>query len=151
VRVVADLLGEKERAEKILSGWEEGDSLVWTSRRDPFAQVGLGVVRFENVAAARAYFGFAIDLQRKKDTQLGSEGISLREVRISRGEQAVRSDGKRMFSPNGPLLPATFLLVRSGNLVLQWNWEAVPADVAWAERLLGNLLTQFEKTSGSVP
>ena len=33
-------------------------------------------------------------------------------------------------------LPMTVLLARSGDLVFEWNWHGLPADVAWAEHCL---------------
>src|SRR4051812_45165636 len=47
-RKAATLLGERERAEKILERWQDGHSLVWTSRGGPLLQTALGVLRFKD-------------------------------------------------------------------------------------------------------
>jgi hypothetical protein len=136
VRQVAELFGEKGRIDKVLAGWDEGRSLVWTSKNPPLDQIGLGVIRFANPAAARAYFGFAIDLQRKQDIKLGDGNTKSREVSLRGADQAVRSDGKRMVWVSAPSLPVTVLLIRSGPWVFEWTWYGLPPKIAWAERLL---------------
>jgi hypothetical protein len=140
---VANLLGEKERAAKVLVGWDEARSLVWTSGSPSGGQVALSVVRFENPGAAQAYFGFAIDLQRKRDTLLGKGGTAGGVVEAHSGnvplqgaEEAVRSDRRIQLSAETPTIPMTVLLARSGDLVFEWNWHGLPADMAWAQRCL---------------
>ena len=50
-------------------GLDEGRLLLWTAQATPDRQVALGVVRFETPAAARAYHGFAKELQRKQGSE----------------------------------------------------------------------------------
>src|SRR5205085_4881940 len=38
----ASLLGERPRAEKIVQGWDEGRSLIWTGKTHPGRQVAVG-------------------------------------------------------------------------------------------------------------
>ena len=120
----------------MLAGWDEGRSLAWISKKNPLGQIALGVIRFENPPAARAYFGFAIDLLRKRDINLGDGNSTSREVKLRWADQAVRSDSKRMGRASAPSLPVTILLIRSGPLVFEWTWQGIHPDIAWAERLL---------------
>ncbi len=144
----AELLGEGDRAEKVLAAWDEGGSLVWVSRSNPTHQVALSLARFADAAAARAYFGFAVDLQRKSDGLMASACTSGQRVVESRTtdvslrgtDQAVRNDRQLQFGTTAPPVPVGRLLARAGDLVIVVAWQSVPADVAWAERVVGACL-----------
>src|SRR5205823_11638206 len=90
---IAGLLGApKERVEKIAGTWDEGRTLSWSQRNRPDRQVALSVVRHDTSAGARAYFGFAVDLQRKQDTlPPGTCGPTLRVVESK--STGIRLDG----------------------------------------------------------
>jgi hypothetical protein len=144
VRQVAVLLGERDRAEKVLAAWDEGRSLVWTAQDNPTRQIALSVVRLENPVAARAYFGFAVDLQRKSDSLMGSGCTSSMRVLESRSidvtlqhaEEAVRSEKRLQFASAPAPVTTTTLLARAGDLVIECTWHGVPADPAWARRIV---------------
>jgi hypothetical protein len=148
VRQVAEFLSDRGCAEKYLASWDEGRSLVWTNRMDPARQVALSVVRFENATAARAYFGFALDLQRKRDTLSGGSCTPTIRVLDSRttdlslphAEQAVRSDKRLALGPGGAPVPTSTLLVRAADVVVECTWNGLPGDIAWGERLLAAFL-----------
>jgi hypothetical protein len=147
----AALLGEQPRAEKILVGCEEGRSLVWTAGRKARVlpeQVAVGVVRFENAERARAYYGLAIDLRRKQDELLGpscGNGCRIHSsksttIPLAGAEEAVQIDKQLQFASSGPTtIPVSVLLVRSGALVLEFTWQEVPIDVAWAAKALATI------------
>jgi hypothetical protein len=141
---VAGLLGaSKERVDKIAVTWDEGRSLVWTERKQPDHQVALSVVRHETAAAARAYFGFAVDLQRKQDTlPPGTCGPALHVVdskstvvTLEGFDEAVRNDKQIEFGGGQPV-PASLLMARAGDLVVECTWHGSAADPALAERLV---------------
>jgi hypothetical protein len=144
IRQVAELFGEKDRAEKIMPLWDEGRSLVWTCKKDSGRQVALSVVRFGNAAGARSYFGLAVDLQRKRDALVGNSctaGMRILESRsaavtLRRAEEAVRSDKKIQFSSGKVSIPVCTLLARFGDLVLECTWHGLEGDTAWAEKVL---------------
>jgi hypothetical protein len=144
IRQVAELFGEKERAEKIMALWDEGRSLVWTCKKAPGRQVALSVVRFESAEGARSYFGLALDLQRKRDAMVGNSctaGMQVIESRsadlaLRRADQAVRSDKKIQFSSPKTSIPVCTVLARFGNLVLECTWHGLEGDMPWAEKVV---------------
>jgi hypothetical protein len=149
VKQVATLLGESERAEKVLSSWDEGRSLVWTVKDSLGHQVAaVSVVRHESPAAARAYYGFAGDLQRKADTLSGGACAGIMRVLEAKSaavalpgvEEAVRHDRRVQFGQGGPPVAATTLLARAGDLAIEFSWYGVPADLAWAGRVVDALV-----------
>src|SRR5262249_31735854 len=117
---VAGMLGERARAEKILESWDEGRSLVWTARGSPGRPVALSVVRHQSPAGARAYYGFALGLQRRQDELSGPLcGGSLKVLESRSGpvtlagvEEAVRHDKRLQFGAGAAPLPVTVLLAR---------------------------------------
>lgn len=150
VRQVSGLLGEKERTEHVLRSWDEAHSLIWSARDNPSHQVAVGVARFVDAGGARAYQGLAIDLQRKQDELLGSgRGGTCKLVgsptsttlRLAGAEEAVRLDKCLQIAAGGSESQWTVseLLVRTGNLVIEFSWQGTPADPAWAERILADI------------
>src|SRR5262249_31943395 len=148
-RQVAALLNLTERAEKVAATWGEGRSLVCTAKVQPRQQVALSVVRHETAAGARAYYGLANDLQRKRDEMSGMPCIGSLKVLEARctgaqlpgAEEAVRFDKRLQFGAGAPV-PASVLLVRTGDLVIECSWHGLPADAAWAERVVAAVLSQ---------
>ena len=144
LRQTADLFGERERIEPLLRQWAEGRSLVWAGRKDPGRQVAVGVIRFQDPSAARAYFGFAADLQRKQDEVMGKlSGGACRvleshgQALTLRGADEAACTAKRMQFAGAPgPVAVTEVWVRRGDTVLQFSWTGVPADAVWAERVL---------------
>jgi hypothetical protein len=146
-RQVADMLGEGRRAEGVLRGWDAGRSLVWSARANPGRQVALGVLRFQDAAAARAYYGLAVDMQRKQDDLLNSACAGRRAVveshaealRLSGADEAVRADKKVQLGGGEPV-SSIHVWARAGERVVEFTWHGVPADPDWAQRVLDGLL-----------
>jgi hypothetical protein len=145
-RDVAGMLGEGQRAEKVLRGWDAGRSLVWAARANPGRQVALGVLRFQDAAAARAYYGLAVDLQRKQDEMLNGAavvtGSRAEAVRLNGADEAVRTEKKLRVGDNGVPLTVAQVRARAGDRVIEFSWYGVPDDPAWAQRLLDALLKE---------
>jgi hypothetical protein len=145
---VAALLGAPERAAKVLGAWVEGRSVVWASRKDPGRSVALSVVRLEASAGARAYYGFAVDVQRKRDELLGpgcAGSVHVVQARASAWqlpglEEGARFDKLLRIGGQGAPVPVCLLLGRSGDLVLELTWHGQAPDVALAERLVRAVL-----------
>jgi hypothetical protein len=144
VRQVGALMGERARAERAVATWYEGCSLVWTPRKGPRHHVALSVARHESGTGARTYFGFAVDLQRKQDAlDDKSCGPPIRvieskatSVKLPGVEEAVRFDKRMQYGAGSEPIPVSTLLARVGDLVIDISWHGLPADVAWAERVL---------------
>jgi hypothetical protein len=144
LRQTAALFGEGERMEPLLRQWAEGRSLVWSGRKAPERQVAVGVIRFQEPAGARAYLGFAADLQRKQDEVMGKVSGGACRVLASqaralalRGADEAACTEKRMQFTGAPgPVPVTEVWVRRGDTVLQFSWTGLPADPAWAEWVL---------------
>jgi hypothetical protein len=141
-RDVAGMLGEGQRAEKVLQGWDAGRSLVWSARANPGRQVALGVLRFQDAAAARAYYGLAVDLQRKQEEMFNVTGSRAEALRLNGADEAVRTVKKVQMHGNGWQLTVTQVWARAGERVVELNWHGVPDDAAWAQRLLDALLKE---------
>jgi hypothetical protein len=141
-RDVAGMLGEGQRAEKVLQGWDAGRSLVWSARANPGRQVALGVLRFQDAAAARAYYGLAVDLQRKQDELLNVTGSRAEALRLNGADEAVRTEKKLRAGDHGGQLTVAQVRARAGERVVEFSWYGVPDDAAWAQRLLDALLKE---------
>jgi hypothetical protein len=149
-RQVADLLGEGRRAEKVVQGWDVGRSLVWSARANPGRQVALGVLRFQDATAARAYYGLAADLQRKQDDLLNAACAGRVAVLASRAEalhlngadEAVRCDKTVRHGDRGEAVTVTRLWVRAGERVVEFSWHGVACEADWAQRTLDALLKE---------
>jgi len=148
----ANLLGQKQRAEKIVRGWDDGRSLTWTAKRGRGQQVTLGVVRFQDAANARSYYGFALELQRKQDEMLAACATSRRTldfhtetVRLHHADEAVKSDRQFQFASDSKPVAVSQLWVRAGDRVLEFTWTVMPADTAWAGSVLDVLLPDTKK------
>ncbi len=145
LRDVAGLLGEGARAEKVLRGWDAGRSLVWSARAKPTCHVALGVLRFQDAAAARAYYGLAVDLQRKQDELLngayGDVSDSRAEaLRLDGADEAVRTEKKVRLGRQGEPVAITQVWARAGERVVEFSWHGTPGDTGWAQRVLDELL-----------
>lgn len=146
-RQAAELLGERERAEKILERWQDGHSLTWTHRSDPGRQTAVGVLRFKDADGARSYYGFAADLQRKQDERLrggcGSDRCVLdshsRAVTIAGADEAFCVERRWQPAPKAPAMKVCQLWVRAGGRVLEFSWVGGDGDVPWAERAVQHL------------
>ena len=141
---VAALFGApRERVDKVAATWDEGRTLLWVQRTHPERQVALSVVRHENAAAARAFFGFAVDLQRKQDSlPPGTCGPALQviesksmPVHLEGFDEAAQNE-KQIQLSGGPVVPVSLLLARSGDLVVQCTWHGATADPKVAEGLV---------------
>jgi hypothetical protein len=151
---VTNMLGAPaERAERVARTWYEGRSLVWTNRKQPGRQVALTVVRHDNEAGARAYFGFAVDLQRQQDTlPPGTCGPAIQiveskstSVHLDGFDEAVRNDKKTVYGNMEPI-PVSLLLARAGDLVIECTWHGQEAD----RELASNLVQGVRANSSAV-
>lgn len=145
VRQVGAMFQETERAKHVVRGWKEGHALVWTAKGGNLErQVAVSVARFEAPAGARAYQGFAVDLQRKRDQRLQAacapgQKVSesrTRTVSIPHSEETIFFEKQLEFSPGKTTTTLSMLLVRAGGLVIEINWFGTPADMAWAARVV---------------
>lgn len=162
VRQVASLLGQQRQADKALRSWEESRTLLWVDKRDPNKQVALSVVRFENEAGARSYYGFANDLQRKRDEAPNAPDAGMLRVLESRmnactlasAAEAVRFEKVLQLDSKSTPLTEKKLLVRSGDTVVELAWYGMADDPAWADRILATLLKPerpFSPKGGNMP
>jgi hypothetical protein len=142
LRKAAGVLGERERAEKILERLDDGHSLSWMHRSDPARQTAVGVLRFKDVDGARRYNGFAADLQRKQDERIrggcGSDRCVLdsrsRSVTIAGADEAFCVERRWQPTPKSPPIRVCQLWVRAGCRVLEFSWVGADGDMPWAER-----------------
>ncbi len=150
LRQVAGMLDEGRRAEPVVRAWDAGRSLVWSDRTNAARQVALGVLRFQDAAAARAYYGLAADLQRKQDDLLNAACAGRPAVLESRAEalrlngadEAVRAEKKVRLGDRGEAVTVTQIRARAGERVVEFSWHGVPADAAWAQRALDAVLKE---------
>jgi hypothetical protein len=149
-RQVAEMLGEGRRAEKVAQGWDAGRLLMWSARANPGRQVALGVLRFQDAAAARAYYGLAVDLQRKQDEVLnaacaGRGGVvdsRAEALRLNGADEAVRCEKKVRPGDGREVVTITQVWARSGERVVEFSWHGVPGNTDWAQRVLDALLKE---------
>src|SRR5262249_41957317 len=147
-REAAGILGEVQRAEKLAQAWDAGRLLVWSARANPGHQVALGLLRFQDAAAARAYCGLAADLQRKQDELLSGPGgrypveSRTQGLRLTGADEAVRVDKKVRLSDKGEPLTITQVWARAGERVVEFSWHGVPADADWAQHVLDTVLKE---------
>jgi hypothetical protein len=147
-REVAAMLGEGQRAEKVVAGWDAGRSLVWSARGNPGQTVAVGVLRFQEATAARAYYGLAVDLQRKQDELLNAACAGRRclldsrsqALRLGGADEAVRAQKKVQLGERGAPVTITQVWARAGERVVEFSWHGVPDDADWAQRVLDALL-----------
>jgi hypothetical protein len=101
----------------------------------------LSLERLDSAAAARSYFGYALDLERQRDAlpALG-DGPTLRvveskstSVRLPELEEAARLDKRVEFGAR--TLPITTVCGRAGDFLLQLSWYGTTADMDWAGRV----------------
>lgn len=142
VRQSAEMLGEGDRAAKVLTAWQEGWSVQWSDRRDPRRGLHAGVIRFNDAPAARAYYGVALDLQRKADAQITSQAPAVQLVRsqptpiqVAGAEDATRIDRSLSVGGTEPVTQTTVLL-QARDLIFEFTWIQTPADVSWLGRVV---------------
>jgi hypothetical protein len=148
VLLVADLVHERTRAEKVLtSGQSDGEMVVWAPKSNPTSQVALSVVRFKTASAARAYHAFAMELQRKLDEAktpalpqvLDSHSQA---ITLPAAEEAILTTKRLQLPAGDDSMTSSTFLIRADSLVLEITWFGVPADTAWAQRLVTLVLKQ---------
>ena len=131
----------------MLQTWEEARTLLWVDKRDAQKQVALSVVRFENESGARAYYGFANELQRKRDEASNAPDAGMLRVleshmsacTLSAATEAVRFEKVLQVDTKSPPLTEKKLLARTGDTVVELAWYGGPDDMAWAEKTLAEL------------
>jgi len=149
VRSVATLFNVRERAEKILEQWQESGSVEWSAPDGQSFQMSVGLARFTDAAAARAYFGLAIDLQRKQDEMLGPRLVDSRSetVQLAEADEAMRSQ-KSIRGPGDPSAPPLVihgLIVRCDDIVLEFTRQGKPIAPNWGERVFATLLLESSR------
>jgi hypothetical protein len=141
---VAAMLGvPSQRVERLEATWDDGRSLIWSNRQHPGQQIALSMVRHESATAARAYFGFAVDLQRKQDApQTASCGPAVRvvesqstAVKLEGFDEAVRNDKVIQYGAGNEPMTVRLLLARAGDLVVECTWYGDNTDEGLAQRL----------------
>lgn len=146
VRQVASLLGQGGQADKVLRSWDEARTQLWVHQSDAGKQVAVSVVRFENEAGARAYYGFANDLQRKRDEVGNAPDAGLLRVLDSRtagcplraAAEAVRFE--KVLQGETQTVSEKKVLARAGDTVIELAWYGTPDDPAWTEQVVAELL-----------
>ena len=144
LRKAAALLGQAERGDRVAERWVAGRSLTWTSKSRPGRQVAVGIIHFQDSAAARAYVGLAVDLQRKQDELLNAACADGRRVVESRSlsvhlkgvDQAARSEKRLQRDANGPRTTLSQIWARQDNRVIEFTWKGMDADLNWAQRVV---------------
>jgi hypothetical protein len=140
-------MDEWTRSERATKGWEAGRSLTWSDRDDPGRRVTVGIVRFSDEESAKAYYGMAVDLQRKQDELLvaptGGARPTLLETKSSAAsltgfEEATRADRKVQLGERSTLAVTQFL-ARTDNRVIELTFHGVPADDDWGRRIFESI------------
>lgn len=147
VREVAEALGAKEQAERVLRSWQDGAALVCAPREHPDAQVAIGVVRLTDTAGARAYLCLSAEFQRKQDELLNTNPNSpqrvgnswAKTVSLDGADDAVRIGKQLSPAGGGQSEFVTMLLARTGDLVVLFTWRGLNPDLDWASQFLGDL------------
>jgi hypothetical protein len=143
VKQVAGLLGQQDRAGRALEAWSEGYCVVWKAKNDPARHITITVARLGSTAAARTYFGFALDLQRQRDELSNNpSGLPLRVidsryrgVGFQKVDEAVLGDRKLQPAGSNASIPSRTVLARSGDCVVDITWHGIPGDLVWAQGL----------------
>jgi hypothetical protein len=155
VRQAAELVGQK--GERVLTTWEEGRILMFTKQNDPARQVALSLARFGAPAGARSYFGFALELHRKRDELSRNAALPLRlidsrsrTVSFPEVDEAVLIE-RTMQWPGGNTMPQATLLARKEQSFVEITWQGMPADMDWAGKALAECLRSAEKSTQAKP
>lgn len=153
LRKAAVLLGEAERGERIARAWLDARSLTLSAKARPGCQIAVGVIRFQDAAAARAYVGLAVDLQRTQDEVLTAACADGRRIVESRSQavqlrgvdEAARGDKRLQREASGPSATMCQIWVRKGDRVVEFTWNGLSADTAWAQRALDFILAADQR------
>ncbi len=154
LRQVAGMFGEEKRIDRIAAGWRDGRSIVWTRAKDPGDYVALSAVRFDSEDQARAYFGFGVDLQRKRDeqssaTSTGALGRIIESkyhaVTWPKCQEGLRNEKTLAAPAGGGHRPAAVVLVRSGTLVVEVSWQGRHAQMDWARQQVDVVLSRLAR------
>jgi hypothetical protein len=102
------------------------------------------VIRFDDVAAARAYMGLAVDLQRKQDELLNAacdEGGRVVEsrslsMRLHGIDEAARSDKRLQSRIKGRTISVSQIWLRADDRILEFSWTEMEPDMAWTQRVV---------------
>jgi hypothetical protein len=151
---IAELFGERERADRVARRWEEGRSLMWTAKDHPNRQVGVGVIRFQDAPSAQAYFGFSADLHRKQDEATAKTPDSSYRILESKA-QAVSLEGmdeatwtlKRIqLAGLAEPMQVSQIWARHGDVVVQFTWTDLASDAKWAERVVREIVARLTQS-----
>ncbi|MGF1579518.1 MAG: hypothetical protein ACFCD0_09160 [Gemmataceae bacterium] len=135
---VGQLLGAEKEAAEIAKKWVDGHSLVWMQKENPTATISLNLTRYDGEESAKAYIGFALDIQQKRDEYIAkafgsSSGAGKSQVRY------VKLHGLKnviqittTFKTSSKQTSMGMVLARKGALVLELHFRGVPTDIGWA-------------------
>jgi hypothetical protein len=147
IRQAAKLLGMAERGDRVARDWQDGRSVMWSSKTRPGCQVGVGLIRFQDAAAARAYVALAADLQRKQDELTNAACAQGRRVLEShsstielRGADETAVCTKQVQFGGGDPIEMSQLWARAGSRVVEFTFTGMPASPAWAQQMLDKIL-----------
>jgi hypothetical protein len=143
---VAALVDMTKRAEQLTQGWQDGRTLIWTHPDRSLGYIALTVVRFSSDQAARAYYGFALDLRGQRD-QLSPKTTGVpQEILSSRFTKPPQLPGVEEISQYEKVLeirlsvPGHFnqklILARSGSTVVELDIQAMDCDSGWTATIL---------------
>ncbi len=136
---VGELLEAKDRAATIARHWVDGHSLIWVQTANPTVNIALNVTRYDAAESARAYYGFALDLQRKREEYLakalGNSAVvgksRVRGINLSGVDDAMSIT--TLVEGDSNQTPSGMVLARKGPVVIEVHFRGISTDVRWAE------------------
>ncbi len=153
LKQVAGMLHEEKRAEQCSQGWQDGRALVWMDPKNAARYVSLSAATFTAEPAARSYYGFAVDLQRRRDELSGKPGPMPWRVLDSTYHdldwpglhEGLRNAKSLEATYSSPPFPATIVLARSGSLVMEFSWYGMAPDLDWARQTFEAVAGKMKK------
>lgn len=147
MRQVAALFEQSARAERVLAGWQEARSLIWCHPAEPTRQLAVSITRFASPKDARSYFGFAVDLQRKRDELMTAACASTMRVEQSRSnalrwqeiDEGVCCEKMLRMLATKQVLPSKVILIRAGAAIIEFNAHGTELSEEWAQQVCREL------------
>jgi hypothetical protein len=153
IKQVAAMFQVEKRPEPFVAAWRDGRTLVWTDTGDAGKYVAASAVRFASEQAAQSYFGFAVDLQRKRDEFSGKPGPLPGRVVDSQYQElswpgvveGMRNDKTVALAAGAPAQKTTVVLCRCGSVVVEINWCGFAPDLNWAQQVIQTVSSAVSK------
>lgn len=144
-QATADLLGQTDRMAAALSKQVDGATACWD---DTLTVIGCNVMRFTEPAAARTYFGLALDIQRQLDEKAAKDGSYLGRLLDCRpsglnwpgAQEVARLDKRYQARPGGVIATSSTVTALAGDMVFILEWQRVTADLDWAQAVFADVL-----------